>query len=454
LILAAFLAVAVSCQDGPELTLRIRIPEARKLFQAVIELNVTASRDGVVLAQRTFSASTTRVSLSSVSHGPRTVITLDGVDVAGEIIARGQTCPVDFSQAGLVVPLYFAPTNFFSPTVGPPVIERRHAVGSALADGTVLVAGGLAGDGTVLASTELFLRPTATFATHTASLLQARARAQASYLPGIGLLITGGIGAAGKPLGGAELYRESSATFMPVADPRLDARVGHRMVLLPDGRSFISGGSASAAGGALATTVFVFVSTDGTYQVSPGPPLAEARREHAATVAIGVPMVFGGYGLDGYPLSSIEALDPGVVPAVAAPPIGRLNIPRAEATASALPDGSILLVGGVGPEGRLQATAELFNPVTRASAVYELAFARRGHTATVLGDGRVLIAGGVDEAGAPIDAVELFAPGIEFVNERSLTTRRGGHLAVPLCDGTVLLLGGGEGGEVYSGSAD
>ena len=91
--------------------------------------------------------------------------------------------------------------------------------------------------------------------------------------------------------------------------------------------------------------------------------------------------------------------------------IARMQGPRAEATASVLSDGSILLVGGMGATGAPLADAELFNPITRSTTAYSLAFARRGHSATVLPDGRVMIAGGFDATGSPISEVELFAVG-------------------------------------------
>ena len=56
------------------------------------------------------------MSLHGVSHGARTVISLDGVDDSGTLIARGKTCPIDFEASGTTAPLYFAPTNFFAPT--------------------------------------------------------------------------------------------------------------------------------------------------------------------------------------------------------------------------------------------------------------------------------------------------------------------------------------------------
>ena len=69
------------CGDDPELVLQIRLPpDNQGLFQAVTQLNLTASRDDVVLAQESFPPNTSTVSLTGVSHGPRTIIELEGVE--------------------------------------------------------------------------------------------------------------------------------------------------------------------------------------------------------------------------------------------------------------------------------------------------------------------------------------------------------------------------------------
>ncbi len=232
------------------------------------------------------------------------------------------------------------------------------------------------------------------------------------------------------------------------------------MVTLPDGRALVTGGltggTTPATATTLATALYIAVMDDGTYKVSPGPMLTEARSGHAATVAVGTPIVFGGYDAGGVPLDTIEAVDIGYGTSEV---IARMRTPRAEATASVLHDGSILLVGGIGPDGTPLADAELFNPITRSTERYDLAVARHAHSATVLADGRVLIAGGSkDEAPSSEDEVpslevELFVPGTGFVTERRLGTARADHLAVPLCDETVLLMGGGDGAELYTGAS-
>jgi hypothetical protein len=220
------------------------------------------------------------------------------------------------------------------------------------------------------------------------------------------------------------------------------------VVTLPDGRALVTGGliGGQAGGTALATALYVAVLEDGTYRASPAPTLAEARHGHTATVAVGTPIVFGGYGTNGAPLDTIEAIDVGYATSEV---IARLKTPRAEATASVLPDGSILLVGGIGPDGRPLADAELFNPITRSTESQPLTYPRHRHSATVLPDGRVLIAGGALD-GTPLQGVELFVPAYGFVPERRLGTARAGHLALRLCDETVLLTGGGAGAELYT----
>jgi hypothetical protein len=446
---AAFLlplVSAVGCGDDPELVLQIRLPpDDQDRFQAVTQLNLTASRDDVVLAQRSFPATTSSVSLAGVSHGPRTIITLEGVDRSNQIIAHGRTCPLTFQGSNTVAPLYFAPTNFFAPTADTPAARYR-PVASALSDGSVLIVGGHDDHGTAIATAELFAPGAATFASVTGHA-GPRKHAASTWLPEVGLLIVGGLDDDETPIAGAELFLETQRQFVPFADPRLIGRIGHQLVTLPDGRAMVTGGLSGTT--TLATTLYFAVLGDGTYRISQGPSLAEARHGHAATVAVGVPIVFGGYDAGGVPLDTIEALN---VSYSTSEVIARLRTARAEATASVLPDGSILLVGGIGPDNKPLADAELFNPITRSTALIQLAFPRHGHSATVLRDGRVLVAGGnVD--GTPINEVELFVAGVGFLRERRMGTPRGDHLAVPLCDETVLLTGGGPGAEIYSGAA-
>jgi hypothetical protein len=321
----------------------------------------------------------------------------------------------------------------------------------------VVFVGGADAEGQPLATVELFVPGAATFSALPDHPV-ARKSAESAWLPNVGLLIVGGQGADQQLIANAELFLEAQRQFITISDTRLEGRIGHQVLTLPDGRALVigglTGGTTPTTATTLATALYLAIMDDGTYRVSPAPTLAEARSGHAATVAVGTPIVFGGYGANGAPLDSIEAIDIGYATSQV---IARLQTPRAEATASVLGDGSILLVGGIGPDGTPLDDAELFNPITRSTERYPLAVPRHAHSATVLADGRVLIAGGAkDEAPSSEDEVpsvevELFVPRYGFVTERHLGTARADHLAVPLCDETVLLMGGGAGAELYTG---
>ncbi|HKI26818.1 MAG TPA: kelch repeat-containing protein [Candidatus Sulfotelmatobacter sp.] len=116
---------------------------------------------------------------------------------------------------------------------------------------------------------------------------------------------------------------------------------------------------------------------------------------------------------------------------------------RQSHTATLLPNGSVLLTGGMNATGAL-ATAELFHP---ASNTFTLAgnmrAARVGHTATLLPDGRVLITGGSNASGA-LATAEFFHPTSgTFTSAGTMRSARVGHTATLLNSGKVLVAGGG-----------
>jgi hypothetical protein len=143
----------------------------------------------------------------------------------------------------------------------------------------------------------------------------------------------------------------------------------------------------------------------------------------------------------------------------AGPPTGpadrgpSMSVARASHTATALPDGRVLVAGGCSLEGcggtREAARAEFYDPGRRAFVPGpEMTTPRMGHTATALADGRVLLVGGwPEESRPPLRTAELFDPAHgEFVaTDVALTSRRGGHTATRLRDGRVLIVGGVDG---------
>jgi hypothetical protein len=115
---------------------------------------------------------------------------------------------------------------------------------------------------------------------------------------------------------------------------------------------------------------------------------------------------------------------------------GPLNVPRHAHTATLLGDGSVLVVGGHGPDGAL-ASAERYEPMTgRWRVVASPAVARDNQTATLLFGGKVLVVGGSERP-------EIYDPVAD-----TWTTTAGTavpyfrHTATRLANGKVLVVGG------------
>lgn len=129
---------------------------------------------------------------------------------------------------------------------------------------------------------------------------------------------------------------------------------------------------------------------------------------------------------------------------------------RSAHTATTLPDGRVLLAGGITDRENVLGGAEVYDPaLERFLSTGPMRTPRQSHTATALPDGRVLFAGGYDAQGEYLSSAELYDPALgEFTPAGAMGAARAGHVAVSLEDGRVLLVGGVGAGWTFLASAE
>lgn len=118
--------------------------------------------------------------------------------------------------------------------------------------------------------------------------------------------------------------------------------------------------------------------------------------------------------------------------------------PRSGHSATLLPNGRVLIAGGMRRNQDFYRSAELYDPATgRFQPTGEMNIARVGQAAVLLRSGKVLIAGGWIGHG-PTDSAELYDPATgKFVLIARMTAKRGRPDATLLANGDVLITGGG-----------
>ena len=310
----------------------------------------------------------------------------------GRILAAGGYVPPPNNNQGgqiLATTTIIDPRELQRVTGGSPPVARSKPMSTSLADGRVLLAGGLVAS-SASATAETYSTTTNTF-TASGPMAQARQDATLNLMPDGSAVIIGGSDANGNVLASAERFDPASNTFAATQRPLWQARAAAGSALLPDGKLLIVGGR-SATG-----------------------PLASAEIYDAYTRLFRI--------------------------------AGPLAIARSETSAITLPDGRVLVVGGRDASTAI-ASAELYDPPSRSfSPTASLATARRSAITTLLPSGKVLVAGGYGTSGNPLASAELFDPASEtFAATGAMPSARADTRAIVTTDGRVLIVGGASGG--------
>jgi hypothetical protein len=335
---------------------------------------------------------------------------------------------LSFSTVAVAQPSRFSFTGSLN-------VPRTYHTATRLADGRVLVVGGLNGND-VLTSTEIYDPVRGSFRL-SGRLATAREGYTATLLLSTGkVLIVGGWNRATlQYLATAELYDPATGTFTTTGSLNI-ARGYHEAAPLNNGLVLITGGNDNTFH--LQRTAELFDPATGRFTRTGN--LITARANHTATVLQnGTVLIAGGKDDTFATLASAELYDPSAGSFTAT---GSLVTGSSFHTATRMNDRTVLVAGGYGSQPL--ARAEIYDPTAGTfAATGSLGAARYGSTENLLNDGTVLVTGGSGDATAPGTA-EVYDPVAgTFSLAGSLgVARSSGHTATGLADGTVLLAAG------------
>lgn len=312
-----------------------------------------------------------------------------------------------------------------------------------LANGTVLALS----SGPILPASAATFDPASNAWTPTQAPSTARFGATATRLVDGRVLVAGGaVESATAPptttyLSSAEIYDPATRAWTLVASMP-SARVYHAAVLLPGGTA----GKVLIVGGDNAGTL----STDsvlydvGSNQWTSATTVATPGDLPTATVlGNGKVLTLSGAMQGVSSQGECELYDPGSNSWAFAQNTMRAHV--LGATATALSDGRVLVVGGqVDIQGDAMSPPEIYDPVANLwSAAGTMAQGRKTHTATLIAGGKVLVAGGQDNLLADYASTEIYDPATnQWTSSASMTTARDHHGAVLLPSGAVFVTGG------------
>jgi hypothetical protein len=317
---------------------------------------------------------------------------------------------------------------------------RSNHVAATLPNGNVLVAGGNNSTSPALNTAELY--SAGTFTLLTAPMETSRTSFSGTLLGNGSVLVAGGLNAGGNSVSSVETYLNGAFSLDP--NGMSTARDSHTATLLPNGNVLIAGGE-NGFGNNL-NTAEIYHAADGTF--SAPVTMTSAHVAHTATLFTSGPLqgkvlVVGGdvFGEStNVPTNVAELYDPVANTFTAT---GPLNVARSNHVAVLLPNGKVLIAGGVNGSNQAEVSAELYDPVAQTfSFTSSLAFAQSSPAAVLLANGQVLVLGGTGSAGQDNQAQMYNPVSGTFSTILGMVSPRADFPVVTLSDGTLLITGG------------
>lgn len=182
-----------------------------------------------------------------------------------------------------------------------------------------------------------------------------------------------------------------------------------------------------------------------------GSMLSARYRYSALLLPSGKVLVAGGYNAVGNALTSAELYSPDTGGWSTAGTMGR---GRFNHTMTVLPSGKVLVVGGFHNTSSTSGTreADIYDPQSNVwTAAAPMTFERSSHTATLLPSGKVLVVGGAADSTGGGRIPELYDPETNswVPVASSSATGRANHFALLLPSGKLLVAGGNSLAELY-----